>query len=141
MIQADLRSLPYADGTVGRVAAIHVLEHFYQWEVQDFLREWQRVLKAGGKIVLELPCLDSIFNHIFLRMKKGESPSPSFSWLAIWGDPKSKSVEMCHKWGYFRADMPNVLAAAGFVNIAEEEPRYHFKTRDMRFVAFKPEAA
>lgn len=141
MIRADLRKLPHEAGTVDRIAAIHVLEHFYQWEVSDVLTEWLRVLKHGGKIILELPCLDMVFNHIFLRMKKGQPPAPGFSWFALWGDPRYKSVEMCHKWGYFRADMPLILSNAGFVNVAAEEPRYHFKNRDMRFVAFKPEAA
>jgi ubiquinone/menaquinone biosynthesis C-methylase UbiE len=140
MIQADIGALPYENGTVDRIAAIHILEHIYQWEVDGVLLEWFRVLKAGGKLILELPCLDRVLNHIFLRMKKGESPSPGFSWFALWGDPVYKDPAMCHRWGYFKADMPLLLERAGFLNIAEEEVRYHFPQRDMRFVAFKPEA-
>lgn len=141
MIQADIRALPQQDNSADRIAAVHVIEHFYQWEVADVLKEWLRVLKPGGKLILELPSLDRVFNHIFLRMKKGEAPAPFFSWLPLWGDPFYKRPEMTHKWGYFKADMPLILGRAGFVNIAEEEARYHFPARDMRFVAFKPEAA
>lgn len=42
---SDLRSFPsnYAD----EVMAVHVVEHFWRWEVEAVLREWLRVLKPG----------------------------------------------------------------------------------------------
>lgn len=102
------------------------------------LAEWLRVLKPGGKLILELPCMDKVFSHISVRLRKGESPSPAFSWLAIWGDPQHKDAAMCHRWGYFKSDMVKVLTDAGFVNVCDEQPRYHFEVRDMRVTATKP---
>ena len=137
-VSCDLRKLTFPPDYVDRIAAIHVMEHFYQWEVIPMLREWKRVLVPGGKIILELPCMDKVFNHIMARMKKGENPSPGFSWLAIWGDPGKRDVSMCHKWGYFKGDMDKVLQEAGFENITHEEAKYHFPRRDMRVTATKP---
>src|SRR5436190_17832490 len=39
-VQSDLRALPYADNYADRAAAIHVIEHFYLWDVPSILREW-----------------------------------------------------------------------------------------------------
>ena len=137
-MKCDLRKLDLLDNYADRAVAIHVFEHFYYWETQALLLEWKRVLRAGGMLVLELPCMDRILNHIFLRMKKGEEPHPAFSWFPLWGDPSYKDPAMCHKWGYFKKDMETVLTKAGFVDVKIEEARYHFPQRDMRAVARKP---
>ncbi len=134
-----MRQLIFPNEYADRVAAVHVFEHFYRWEIMEVLREWKRVLKPGGKIILELPCMDKVFGHIVHRWNKGQQPEPWMAWLPLWGDPQYKNPLMVHKWGYFRSDMINLLQMAGFTNIMEmAETNYHFPQRDMRFEAVKP---
>src|SRR5687767_12241110 len=46
----DLHRLtPFEDTSVDEILSVHVVEHFWRWEVLDVLREWVRVLKPGGK--------------------------------------------------------------------------------------------
>lgn len=104
----------------------------------NVLLEWKRVLKAGGKLVLELPCLDKVLQYVREAMEKGEPMLGSFSWFVFWGDPKYQSVPMCHKWGYTIASLEQALKTAGFERIVFERPRYHFPARDMRAIAYKP---
>lgn len=137
-VKADLKALPFPDNHADRVVAIHVFEHFYLWETPALLAEWKRVLKPGGKIVLELPNMEAVMSHIAVRMQKGQPPSPTMSWLAIWGDPRHEDPAMCHRWGYTPTDLALILTKAGFVGIADEKARYHFPIRDMRVVATKP---
>lgn len=47
-------ALPYADESIDRVIATHVLEHVA--DPLDALHEWVRVLKPGGVLSLILPC-------------------------------------------------------------------------------------
>lgn len=136
-VQADIRHLGNPDNSVDRIVAVHVFEHFYRWDVPAVLAEWKRVLKPGGKLTLELPCMDKVFAYLAARIKSGEPSAPSFSCFALWGDPSYQSPAMCHKWGYFKADMVNVLTEAGFATVQHEEARYHFPQRDMRVTATK----
>lgn len=139
-VTCDLRRLTLPDASADRLVAIHVLEHLYPWETKPMLLEWKRVLKVGGQLVLELPNMQAVLNHIFLRMKKGQAPSPGFSWLPIWGDPKYQRPEMMHKWGYFPSDVLALVADCGFGSVELVPARYHFPDRDMRIEARKETA-
>lgn len=136
-LHCDLKYLRLPANHADVAVAIHVLEHFYAWEAPGVLKEWQRVLKPGGTLILELPCMDKVLTYLKLCMEQSVPVNPSFSWWAFWGDPKHKSVPMCHKWGYTEDMLRELLEKVGFVNIQAEEPRYHFKERDMRVTAQK----
>lgn len=137
-VQADLKDLPFDDGYADRIAAIHVVEHFYRWEVEQVLKEWLRVLKPGGQLIIELPCMDKVFDYIAQCYQSKTPLSPTFSWFPLWGDPKYGDAAMCHKWGYSVAMIIEVLQKAGFENVKYSKAVYHFPDRDMRITAYKP---
>ncbi len=58
----DARHLDYADSFVDFIYSAHVLEHFRQTETASVLKEWKRVLKPGGKMIVVIPD----FNHFVL---------------------------------------------------------------------------
>lgn len=115
--------------------AVHVLEHFYEWEAADVLTEWKRVLKPGGQLILELPCMDKVVKYFVRCATEGKPIFANMSWWAMWGDPRYKSVEMTHKWGYSMEMLKAKLESVGFRSVVFHEPRYHLPQRDMRAVA------
>lgn len=135
----DIRALAYADDSVDRIAAIHVLEHFYEWEAKPLLKEWQRVLAPGGQLILELPCMDKVLDYMRRCLNESVPVNLAFSWWAFWGDPKHRDPLMTHKWGYTIHSLMTLLDAVGFVDIQTERPKYHFAERDMRAVCRKGE--
>jgi ubiquinone/menaquinone biosynthesis C-methylase UbiE len=132
-IVSDIRALPFADDSVDEIMAIHVCEHFYIHEIVSTLKEWRRVLKAGGKLEVELPCLDKVLLHF-----QNGSPT-NFTFWALYGDPRTHvdGEPALHKWCWSLEQFNGVLKAAGFNDIHEETPRYHQPSRDMRFVCVK----
>jgi predicted SAM-dependent methyltransferase len=136
-IKCDLRKLEIASDSADAVAAIHVLEHFYEWEVADLLTEWKRVLKPGGKMILELPCMDKVFAYVTNCVHSKEPLQPFMTLMALYGDPKHKSIPMTHKWGWFQNPLRNMLESVGMTEIKFCEPNYHFPFRDMRVECLK----
>lgn len=126
-----------ASDTADAVAAIHVLEHFWPWEVPGILAEWRRILKPGGKLILELPCMDKICAYIAQSVNQKVPMVEGMTVHPLWGDPKHMDPAMMHKWGYSKQNIMDVLMAAGFQKIEDAEPRYHFRFRDMRMEAIK----
>ena len=136
-LKCDLRKLEIASDSADAVAAIHVLEHFYEWEVAEVLTEWKRVLKPGGKMILEMPCMDKVFAYVTNCVINKEPLQPFMTLMALYGDPKHKSIPMTHKWGWFQNPLRNMLESVGMTEIKFCEPNYHFPFRDMRVECLK----
>lgn len=129
----DIRRLPFENDSVDEIMAIHVCEHFYVHEILGILQDWYRVLKPGGKMVLELPCLDKVLWHF----AQG-SPENMTLW-PLYGDPSThKDGEPAlHKWCWSKDQMRQLLKAVGFDDVIEEVPQFHQPSRDMRWVCVK----
>lgn len=131
-VEADIRALPYPDNHADEIHAIHVIEHFFRWEVEDVLKEWVRVLKPGGKLILELPCLSKILPHF-----KDNLAINHMTLWALYGDPTHTDPSMVHKWCYSGHMMRELMEGAGLQNIIIKDPVYHVKERDMRLIGTK----
>jgi SAM-dependent methyltransferase len=64
----DGRKLPFSDGSLDFVFSSHCLEHVPFDSVGEVLREWMRVIKVGGYLVICVP-------HKYLYEKKLTLPS------------------------------------------------------------------
>lgn len=58
----------FADNTFSDVYASHVVEHFdYKRELLQALREWNRVLVPGGKVLISVPDLDVLAQLMLVK--------------------------------------------------------------------------
>jgi ubiquinone/menaquinone biosynthesis C-methylase UbiE len=98
----DMRSLPLEDSALGGIVAVYSLIHIPRLEVVAVLREFRRVLRAGGRLLVGF--------HI------GEEIRHSDEW---WGEPVNLDFIF-----FTPAEMAGYLAAADFTldQIIEREP-------------------
>lgn len=136
-VVGDIRDLSaYEDNSIDEILAVHVWEHFWLKDVAAIAREWRRVLKHGGKLILELPCLDKIFDYLRVQLGAGEPIREDMTLWAMYGDPRTiRSEQDLHKWLYSFQDIKVVLD--DFSYIVFKDPVYHVKERDMRVEATK----
>lgn len=123
--------LPFPDAYADEVHAYHVAEHCYRWQIEGVLAEWARVLKPGGLMVLELPCLDKILDIFAQAMERGIAPPTHLTMWGLFGDPKWKNEAMCHRWCYSIAEMTHLMTQAG-LTVEAMEAQTHQPIRDMR---------
>lgn len=140
-IVAPAHQIPLEDGVVEEVLAIHLLEHFYQWEADDALKEWKRLLKPGGKLVLELPNLRKCMENILSGFTKDGKHPDQMGWWGLFGDPRQRDPYMSHKFGYTPESLTALLESHGFKKISEQPTQFHRTGklhRDMRIEAIAP---
>ncbi len=125
-IKSDIMELEIESGTVDEIHAIHLFEHIPRTKILAALKEWKRVLKKGGKLILEMPSMDKIAQHIV-----NGANNPRLTLLGIFGDPREENPYMAHKWCYTNEELKAVLEKSGF-SVVFEEPKFHIKRRDLR---------
>jgi SAM-dependent methyltransferase len=59
-IAGDIFKLPFSENSVDGIWNVGVMEHFTQNQIDAILREFRRVLRPGGRMVLLWPGADSI---------------------------------------------------------------------------------
>ncbi len=137
----DLHDLaPFADASADEILAVHVVEHFWRWEIRDVMREWARVLKPGGRMIIECPNILSAC-QTFLENPQQFSREDQNGQRTMWvfyGDPKWKDPLMIHRWGYTPDSLKELLAEVGLADVRQEPAQFKLREpRDMRVVGVK----
>ena len=115
-LTGDIRRLPYGDNSVSIIECYHVFEHIPRHDIEPMVREWQRVLVPGGKLVIELPDFDE---NVRLYLEGDE-----FQLHYIFG--RQRFPGDAHYFGYNFARLQRVLTEAGFANCERLEAQdYH----------------
>ena len=135
--RADVKSecveLPFGACTAESIYALHLLEHFHRNEADAAIKEWYRVLKPGGLLVLELPCLDKMVSLIAAKEE-----NIRLTLFGLYGDPRETKPGMEHKWAWSMKEIEHALDQVGFIDVSCMEPKFHFPQRDFRVEARKP---
>lgn len=138
---APMNNIPLPDGCADELQCIHGWEHQYLWECPATIKEWRRLLKADGLLVLEMPniikCCENMISGFTLD---GKHPD-QFSYWGIYGDPRTEDQYMMHKWGWTPQTLSVFLKEHGFENVREDIPQWHSAgkdIRDMRITARRP---
>ncbi len=139
-VLCDLHKLPFEDNIADEILSVHVVEHFWRWEVVGILKEWARVLKPGGLMILECPNLITACEE-FLKNPNTACSAGKNGNKTMWvfyGDPAWKDPLMVHRWGYTPLSLAAVMFEARLKNIRQEPAQFKMREpRDMRIVGEK----
>lgn len=100
------------------VYSCHVLEHIYPHQVQPALKEFKRVLKDGGHVMIFTPDLEDIKANedVIYEVEGGVITG----WDLFYGGRSliEKNPYMAHRTGFTTEKMKQELEKAGFRNIS-----------------------
>jgi predicted SAM-dependent methyltransferase len=122
----DATKLPmFSDNSVDHIYNHALLEHIPPWDIERTLEEWNRILKPGGTIQIEVPDLERIFQDWFINETLGEQEAIN----NIYGgkkEPNKKYSQQHHLTGFTYNKLSRIMSAYGFVNCKRlEHEKYH----------------
>ena len=125
----DMRMVP--DQLADALYSSHNVEHLQPHEVQPALREFARVLRNGGFVLVVVPDLQLAAQHVLeddLETPVYQSPAGPVSSLdMIYGQAASigaGNLFMMHKMGFTAASLQRHLLAAGFERVTVQRTAY-----------------
>lgn len=130
----DAKKIPMEDNSVDEIFASHLIEHFDFKEGFEVLKEWNRVLKPGGKVVLETPDLLNTCKR-FVEADEGfrvRLYGHFFAWPWMEGQ--------CHKFLYTENQLRWTLQQCGFADIKRVPPTSIYVLPKMEDMYLKMEA-
>jgi SAM-dependent methyltransferase len=84
--------LPFPDGWAREIVAIHSLEHVHPRKLLPTLREWHRVLAAGGRVRVHVPNTEELLQS-FLRSPVDDKWRTMGAMLGMYCDPTVRAPD------------------------------------------------
>lgn len=140
-ILMDITKLDFDDNSVVEILASHVFEHLNPYHVQRILTDWNRVLKPGGKLIMEMPDIEALCE----RFTKATSMAERYGILnAVYGCVNTTDVggpdeiTSPHLFGWWKEALYDFLAHTGYVNIQFMDEKIPHPESNLRVEAYKP---
>lgn len=126
-VHADADKLPWGDGEVDELYSSHLLEHTPDADVT--LREWHRVLRVGGRLIVRVPNLPAWVERWLETQGPERWEYPLIEWVFGW----TADGLMRHRTGFDIARLYQMVEDAGFEveecgvvrSRAKHGPEYH----------------
>lgn len=131
---ADMRHLGLPDASVDEIFTSHTLEHFVRWEALDMLADWLRMLKPGGKVVLETADFVRCIAWLFWpgRWKR------RLALDQFWGNQWDRLDYETHRYLWSAKELKTALLEIGYARVEISHRTWtHFPGRDMHVCAWK----
>jgi SAM-dependent methyltransferase len=112
-VVSDITSLPWPDNTASTIESYHVVEHISHKKIGDTLKDWHRVLKPGGKLILECPHFDEAIREYLSGNER--------RLLNIFG--QQRFFGDAHLYGFNPKRLTRMLEEIGFKEIQETSPQ------------------
>jgi predicted SAM-dependent methyltransferase len=120
-IKCDVKKLPLEDNYCDLIYASHVIEYFDREEINEVLKEWNRVLKPNGVLRLAVPdfeVMSKLYTNKKLKLENILGP--------MYGKMDMGSVKIYHKTVYDFVGLENILLNNNFKNVK----RYDWRLTD-----------
>ncbi|CAB4176295.1 Methyltransferase type 11 [uncultured Caudovirales phage] len=108
-ILSDVKKLPFEDDTVDEILTVNLVDHIRLQEIPTMFNEWHRILKSGGKLIIDVG--DAIGNAKLLADAKTDD---ELEWALRLMYCHSRDEFDSHRWGYTANYLTNVLQKYGF---------------------------
>jgi predicted SAM-dependent methyltransferase len=132
----------FPENSVEEILASHLFEHVNPYKAVDLLKSWLKILKPGGKLIMELPNIEELCKNFVNADKQGRYGVLNGIYGAVntqdTEDNSKGVITSPHLWGWYPEMMQDHLIWAGFSNIIFGPEQIPHPYKNFRVEAVKP---
>lgn len=106
----DVRKLDFEDNSVDEILCVNLIDHMKKEEFTETLKEWKRVLKIGGKLIIDV---DDRAKQAEILTSAETNEEVKWALRLIYCDHAKEG--RTHWWGYTPEYLKHILINAGFI--------------------------
>lgn len=129
-VLGDMTFLPFKDESVDEIFSSHTLEHVSMNKVGETLKEWFRVLKPKGKLILLVPNFDYVAKYWLT--------GPDRAWAEKMVFGLQINEKECHKCAFTPSLLKADLEGCGF-QVLRVEFRWTHNQETLQAVCIRPD--
>jgi predicted SAM-dependent methyltransferase len=114
---ADMRNLGLPEECVDEILTSHTIDHFTRWEAIDMLRDWYRMLKPGGIVVIEA----ADFNRCVLWLFHPSGRKRQLARSQFYGNQWDRIDYETHRYVWSARELRSVLREIGFRRVESNQ--------------------
>lgn len=131
---ADMRCLNLPDASIDEIFTSHTIDHFTRWTAIDMLKDWHRMLKPEGRLVIE--AADFVRCVLWLLHPVREKRLAAVS--QFYGNQTDRLDYETHRYVWSARELTSTLRDIGFCHVeSTHRTLTHYPGRDMRVTAIK----
>ncbi|KAA5546127.1 class I SAM-dependent methyltransferase [Roseiconus nitratireducens] len=131
---ADMRDLGLPDNSVDEIFTSHTIDHFTRWEGIDMFSDWKRMLKPGGKAVMEA----ADFRRCVLWLFHPRKHKRHLARTQFYGNQWDRIDYETHRYLWSSTELARELKKIGYSDVSiSHQTETHYPGRDMRITAIK----
>lgn len=131
---ADMTDLGLAPDSVDEIFTSHTIDHFTRWVAIKMFTDWHRIIKPGGRLVIEVADFWRCVRWLFHPRKKYRRLGRS----QFYGNQHDEIEYQTHRYVWGAAELEKLLLEIGFAKVRiSHRTKTHYPGRDMRVEATK----
>jgi len=131
---ADMRELGLPDNSIDEIFTSHTIDHFTRWAAVDMFRDWYRMLKPSGIVVIEV----ADFFRCILWLAHPIPAKRQAARNQFYGNQWDRVDYETHRYVWTAKELVGVLRGIGFRQASCSHSTWtHYPGRDMHIEAVK----
>lgn len=131
---ADMTALNLPDNFIDEIFTSHTIDHFTRWKAIAMFKDWRRMLKPQGVVVMEA----ADFNRCLLWLFHPNKEKRQSAKNQFYGNQWDEIEFQTHRYVWSAGELVKVLREIGFSSVScTHKTLTHYPGRDMRITAVK----
>jgi ubiquinone/menaquinone biosynthesis C-methylase UbiE len=131
---ADMTKLGLPDNSVDEIFTSHTIDHFTRWRGLEMFADWLRMLKPGGRVVIEA----ADFRRCVLWLFHPSKENRRLARTQFYGNQWDRIDYETHRYLWSSTELRHEMLKLGFKAVTiSHRTETHVPGRDMRITAIK----